>query len=194
MLPGTIPSSDRQENKEPADVREPGVRGNKAVDCAQRVEATDREGIHCMLHELSHLFCLFKPGSQPLFAAGLSLSQHRSWHYDMVRLHLKPQPTHHCLIIDVSHDCFSRFGRLMWWIILQVANVEICLSGVRSIRCLSCPEVESLLFFIGHWGFFFIQTLYVSLVDVFALKQLCKSYFLSEYGSFGLKCVYSHSL
>lgn len=50
-----------------------GVRGHEAVDCAERVEATDREGIHCALHDVSHLFCLFKPGSHPLFAAVLSL-------------------------------------------------------------------------------------------------------------------------
>lgn len=111
---GTIPSSDRQENKKAADVREPGCQGAQGCRLCRTCWDHRRGGrpLCAAWAQPIVLCCLFKPGSNPLFAPGLSPSQQKSWHYDMVRLHLKPQPTHYCLIIDASHACFNRFWQI----------------------------------------------------------------------------------
>lgn len=60
---GMIPCVDKQENKKPADDRERGCHGaHSAVGRAERVEATDGEGIHCVLCNLDCLFCFLCPG------------------------------------------------------------------------------------------------------------------------------------
>lgn len=59
---GMIPCFNKQENKKPANDRERGCHGaHRAVGCAERVEATDGEGAHCVLCDLNCLFCFLCP-------------------------------------------------------------------------------------------------------------------------------------
>lgn len=92
--------------------------GHGAVGCAERVEATDGEGIHCVLCDLNYLFCFLCP------SLALIHSLQQAFHSPNRRVDIMlwfasiQTPAHTLLfvylslIMIASPDCLSKFWQI----------------------------------------------------------------------------------